>query len=150
MPETIGIGSVRAQSFVKAPRFVAPSKPRPDGDVPVVVPVTGTRGSFAEANGSAFLMMPRRVEAVADRPALRARVERPDLVAARRERERRISAGSSSARSRPRAAASANLPWSIRTRALAIDAELLNRDRRTCPSPSRERASLIEVRHRDA
>ena len=57
MPDQTGVGSVRAHSVVKM-KLVLLSKPRPAGEVPSVVPVTGMRGSFADANGMAFLMMP--------------------------------------------------------------------------------------------
>src|SRR5688572_33339072 len=56
-PETTGVGSVRPQMRWKT-KLVNVSNPFPWDDVAPDDPETGTRGSFADANGRAFVMMP--------------------------------------------------------------------------------------------
>ena len=99
----------------------------PSSAVPVGSDCTGTRGSFADANGSAFLIDVRlavdRFEAVAHGDAravftwiARCRCPRDPVGAGGRREQILIAVGTADAGTS--AAACANLPWSTRMRAL--------------------------------
>src|SRR4249919_1751113 len=90
------------------------------------VPVTGTRGSFAEANGSAFLITP--VTSKLSPTTQRFWLELNDhiglsAVVVEKVIYHRYAVGTAEAGTT--AAASVNLPWSIRMRALVTSRLIL-------------------------